>query len=91
MIYYDNICRSCDLSPHSNGNYMFFPYYVLQTVLVGVPVIFVVLVIGFLVLMDRMRLTPVVRARNEINNENLTFINHLLTTALVYYDQLNEM
>ncbi|CAG9861348.1 unnamed protein product [Phyllotreta striolata] len=67
IMYYANL-RLCDhLIPYLTGfnanQGVMSPGYALQTVVLGATVVLAVLVIGFLVILDRMRMTSVVRAR----------------------------
>ncbi|KAG5887413.1 hypothetical protein JTB14_024612 [Gonioctena quinquepunctata] len=74
----------CDLIPHQGHHMM--PHYVLQLVLMGAAMMFAVLVIGFLVIVDRTRLTNIIRARSFREPT----VEELFTRALSRYGKMNN-
>lgn len=74
----------------SHGHYM-MPHYVLHVIIpliiLGASVLFAVLVVGFLLLIDRTRLTPVVRARRDTST--LSRAENILAKAISQFEHLN--
>lgn len=86
MNYHGSSNHYCEIVT-SNGHYM-IPHYVLQMVLMGAAVMFAVLVVGFLIILDRARLTNIVRAR-RLEQEGPT-VEETLIRALSQFGQLND-
>lgn len=74
----------CDHLTTSHDHLM--PHYYLQFVIMSAAVIFAVLVIGFLVILDRARFTNVVRARESVEPT----IEEIFLRAVSQYEILNN-
>lgn len=76
---------------HLNNHYM-VPHHLLHLMFLGSAAIFAVLMVGLLVIVDRARLTPVVRARgaSAVNSADLIRSSNNLARALVYFSELNR-
>lgn len=75
----------CDYVTTSHGHYL-MPQYFLNVVIISAAVIFAVLVIGFLVILDRARFTNVVRARESAEPT----IEEVFLRAVSQYERLNN-
>lgn len=86
MNHYGHVHHYCEIMTN-NGHYM-MPYYAPQMVMLGAAVMFAVLVVGFLIILDRARLTNVVWAR-ELQQKEPT-AEDMLIRALSQFGQLNH-
>lgn len=75
----------CNWLPTNQGHYM-VPHYLMQFVFLGTAVLVAILVIGFLVILDRVRLPVITRARQS----NESYIQNLVMRALSQYEDLNN-
>lgn len=75
----------CDYLTTTNGHHM-MPHFFLQFFVMSAAVIFAVLVIGFLVILDRARLTNVVRARQSFEPT----VEELFLRAVSQYERMNN-
>lgn len=62
------------------------PNFALQTVILGATVVFAVLIIGFLVILDRTRLTNIVRTRRFLEPR----IEENIFKAFEKYEKMNN-
>lgn len=75
----------CDFLATSHGHHMMMPHYFIQFVIMGAAVVFAVLVIGFLVILDRARFTNIVRARQSSEPT----VEEVFLRAVSQYERLN--
>lgn len=83
MNYYPD--RFCEYVASSASHHM-MPHYFLQIIIMGVPVMFSILVIGFLVIIDRARRTNIIRARESPEPT----VEELFLRAVSQYERLNK-
>lgn len=77
--------RLCDYLTNSNRQDM-MPHYFVQSVILSAAVIFAILVIGFLVILDRARFTNVTRARQSSEPT----VEEIFLRAVSQYGHLNN-
>lgn len=85
MLFGNHQYHPCDIS-HFSHQQPIAPYIFYPITLLVVTVLFPVVIIGLLILVDRSRLTPVVRARSVQPNYEL---EQFITSGIRHYGGLN--
>ncbi|KAL1518028.1 hypothetical protein ABEB36_001714 [Hypothenemus hampei] len=83
----------CEIITQDSHKHMLMPHYILPLIVLGAVLLFAILTIGLLLIIEKARLTPVVRARMQSfqqPQQHTTKVEEILAKSIDLYSRLNN-